>query len=167
MIQRSLAAALAAVVVFGLTACAGAATPAALHYTDEGTEWCAPAATYRDLVVGIPLDTSGENSITLTGVTPVDADGIQVIGAWAVPIDPNNRIGTDRWPISKSVTWWKKRERAVGAELKQGTHHDLVLHLLHTGKGSGKITNIRVKYRQGSADRTADTFTTIRIAKNC
>jgi hypothetical protein len=160
--------ALACLLVFGLVSCARAAgpeTPAALKYADDGTEWCTSVASHPDLAVGIAVDPTGDESIVIKSVKPVDESGMKIAGTWVVPIDPDNRIGAVRWPVSGDRAGWSKRRQAVDATLKPGEHHDLVLHVQYTGPQNGSVRDVKVTYEQDGKTRTADTHVAIRMAQ--
>lgn len=128
--------ALAFVLVFGLVSCAsgsGPPTPSALHYTDNGLEMCVPISTHPDLAVGIRVDPRGDRSITIESIQTVNPSALRVDGTRVVPADPDNRIGSADWPIAAGESWWSKRRQAKGTKLSPGEHHDLILHVHHTG----------------------------------
>lgn len=167
MIRRSKSVALACVLVFGLVSCAratGPGAPAALRYADNHMEWCTSISVHPDLAIGIPVDPRGDDPITLKSVEPVDGSGIRIAGTWVVPIDPDNRVGSTDWPIPGDQEWWTKRQPAVDAQLVPRHHHDLVLHVQHTGPGAGLIRDVTITYEQSGKIRTAFTHLAIRMA---
>lgn len=165
--------ALACVLVLGLVSCTRVSgpttpptptTPPALHYTDNGLEMCVPTSTHPDLAVGIRVDPRGDEPITITSIETVDASGLRVEGAWVVPADPDNRIGSADWPITDGGSWWPRRERAEQAKLHPGQQHDLILHVHHTGPGSGSLRDVKIQYEQDGEPRVADAYTGVRMA---
>lgn len=167
MIRRSTSVALACVLVFGLVSCTRASapmTPSALHYTDNGLEICVPIRTHPDLAVGIRVDPRGAEPITIESIQTVDASALRVDGAWVVPADPDNRIGSADWPIADGESWWSKRKQAMGTKLRPGEYHDLILHVHHTGPGNGSLRDVEIKYEQDGQSRVAHTHTGVRMA---
>jgi len=153
---------------FGLVSCAtatGPETPAALKYADNHMEWCTPIKTHPDLAVGIAVDPAGDEPITIKSIDPVDISAMRIDGTWVVPIDLDNRIGTNDWPIPSDEQWWSKRQRAAGATLKPGEHHDVILHVHHTGPGHGSLRDVKITYEQNGETRTADTHIAVRMAE--
>jgi hypothetical protein len=158
--------ALAFVLVFGLVSCArgsGSPTPSALHYTDNGLEMCVPISTHPDLAVGIRVDPRGDRSITIKPIQTVNPSALRVDGTCVVPADPDNRIGSADWPIAAGESWWSKRRQAKGTKLSPGEHHDLILHVHHTGPGNGSLRDVRIKYEQDGQSRVADAHTSVRM----
>lgn len=165
-IRRSTSMALACMLVFGLVSCArgaGPTTPSALHYSDNGLAICVPISTHPDLTVGIRVDPRGDKSITIKSIQTVDASALRVDGTWVVPADPDNRIGSADWPIAAGESWWSKRRQAKGAKLSPGEHHDLILHVHHTGPGNGSLRDVKIKYEQDGQPRVADAHTSVRM----
>lgn len=158
---------LACVLVFGLVSCtraSGPTTPSALHYTDAGLEICVPISTHPDLAVGIRVDPRGDEPITIKSIKTVDASALRIGGTWVVPADPDNRIGSADWPITDGKSWWSKRREAEGIKLKPGEYHDLILHVHHTGPGSGLLSDVKIEYEQVGQLRVADAHTSVRMA---
>jgi len=167
VIRRSTSVALACVLVFGLVSCArasGPTTPAALHYTDNGLEICVPISTHPDLAVGIRVDLRGDEPMTIKSIQAVDASALRVEGTWVVPADPDNRTGSADWPIADGEPWWSKRRQAEGTKLNPGEHHDLILHVHHTGPGNGSLRDVKIEYEQDGQLRVADAHTSVRMA---
>lgn len=165
--RRLLAAVVVGVAAAAVTSCA-AAPHGGLSYRDEGTEWCAPSETYDDVAVGIPLDTSDGATITVRDITGTSDGDIEIDQAYAVPVDPDHRIGLVAWPLDRE--WaepWKHATQAEGTTIPNGTSVDLILHVARTGSAGGTISDVQVRYEQDGREYNADTFTRITITTSC
>jgi len=139
-----------------------------LQYQDTGQEWCAESAIYEDLAVGIPMNVKSGKPITITAVQSSRHGHIELVDAYAMPVDAEDRLGTAPWPLeAKWSSDWKRASKAVGATVRHDQSVDLVLHARRTSSSGGTLEDIEIQYEQDGRTFDAATYTSVKIAAAC
>lgn len=163
-----------AVLLAAVPACA-AEQPGAgpLVVGGQSGDLCLPTPPSPDYTFGLhALPLTGDRPVTLTGVSLVAAEAVQIKDAYLVPVG-QSLIGTSRgWPppaerLDPEGALWGRRVPANGATITPGADHtsNLVLHLLVSGDGG--FDAVRVTYASENDNYQADTTIKVRFAAKC
>src|SRR5690606_6298943 len=105
--------------------------------------------------------------VTITEVGLADAEGLELVGARALPSTDESQLVADGWPPHADGTTeeWAAGADAVGVVLQP----DEVLTLwagVRAPSGSGTAEAVRVHYRRGDETFWQDTVDTLRISSD-
>lgn len=167
VVRRTLLTALALLAVIGLSSCA-AASSGGLRYADEGNVWCFESGSYKDAAIGIPVQIHQGGPVTIREVSGDQTGSVKLVKAYVMPVHPENRIGSSRWPLEeKWASEWRRATAASGAMVSPKKSTDLILHIERTSSAGGSLKDVVVKYEQDGHQYQADTHTTAQIRKSC
>lgn len=123
---------------------------------------CMPSVDGHTVSAGDALTNEGETSVTIQGVSLVDAEGLEIEAAYLLPITSEGNSHTlmgNGWSMPPSFDEpglavfkdaWRQREEIVGAEIPPGESRELFVGLRPTTVDGSKVKAIEVSYSDGN-----------------
>lgn len=153
---RLLSAAVAAVLLAGLSACAADGTDdGPLGSTPPAGRFCTVAGLTRTATVGVlALRNRSSHDVVVQRLSLRRPDGLRVSQARLVPVLDDTLIGSDnryppQWAKAHPGTWAAGQDAAVGT-VPPGEELGLVLEVEITGHAVGASSSLDVDYRAGA-----------------
>ncbi|MFC9689964.1 hypothetical protein ACFTSF_15570 [Kribbella sp. NPDC056951] len=172
----------ALVLIVTTAACSGPAKAregGPLSNSDESMKVCLPlAAGQSDAAWGVEvLANTGSEVLTLTGVSPIDPQGLRVSEAVIVSIaEKDDLFGAwSRWPPrsadqSPGAARWSGRRPVVGHQIKPGKQasENLVAHVVRDPSVSeATMRALRIDYTVGDQSYWIETNTSLALKPKC
>jgi hypothetical protein len=129
-----------------LSGCQALSGPLRYGFLEGGTALiCAAAEPGEAVLIGDFLTAPGAE-VRIDAVELVDAQGLELEGAWLLP--PDGGVGAVRLPPPPEVPWGERVD-AVGARIAPGEDHALAFLVRRTGAEVGTAESVAITYTVG------------------